>query len=69
MENNDTRLSPGYCIWTASVEYVSKGHGYHFNVPTLTIYADDHKLYAAGETHGTVESRLKTQGHLASFLV
>ena len=39
---------------------------YHVNVPTLTMYADDHQLYAAGETHGTVESRLKTQGHLAS---
>ena len=23
-KNNDTWLSPGYCIWTASVEYVSK---------------------------------------------
>ena len=40
---------------------------YHVNVPTLTMYADDHQLYAAGETHGTVESRLKTQGHLASI--
>ena len=39
---------------------------YHVNVPTLTMYADDYQLYAAGETHGTVESRLKTQGHLAS---
>ena len=39
---------------------------YHVNVPTLTKYTDDHQLYAAGETHGTVESRLKTQGHLAS---
>ena len=44
-----------------------KDMAYHFTVPTLTIYADDHKLYAAGETHGTVDSRLKTQGHLASF--
>ena len=39
---------------------------YHVNVPTLTMYADDHQLFAAGETHGTVESRLKTPGHLAS---
>ena len=39
---------------------------YHVNEPTLTMYADDHQLYAAGETHWTVESRLKTQGHLAS---
>ena len=39
---------------------------YHVNVPTLTMYADDHQLYAAGETYGTVESRLKTQGHLGS---
>ena len=29
---------------------------------TLTMYADDHQLYAAAETHGTVESRLETQG-------
>ena len=40
----------------------------HVNEPTLTMYADDHQLYAAGETHGTVESGLKTQGHLASSL-
>ena len=39
---------------------------YHVDLPTLTMCADDHQLYAAGETHGTVESRLKTQGHLAS---
>ena len=26
------------------------------------MYAEDHQLYAPGETHGTVESRLKTQG-------
>ena len=30
------------------------------------MYADDHYLYAAVGTHGTVELRLKTQGHLAS---
>ena len=30
------------------------------------MYADDHQPYAAGETHWIVESRLKTQGHLAS---
>ena len=35
-------------------------------VPTLTMYADDHQLYADGETRGTVESGLKTQGHFAS---
>ena len=34
-------------------------------VPALTLCADDHQLYAAGETHRTVESGLKTQGHLA----
>ena len=34
-------------------------------VPTLTLCADDHQLYAAGETHRTVEWGLKTQGHLA----
>ena len=34
-------------------------------VPTLTLCADDHQLYAAGETNRTVESGLKTQGHLA----
>ena len=28
------------------------------------LYNDNHRLYAAGETRGTVESRLKTQGHL-----
>ena len=39
---------------------------YHVDLPTLTMCADDHQLYAAGETHGTVESMLKTQGHLAS---
>ena len=39
---------------------------YHVNVPTFTMYADDHQLCAAGETHRTVESRLKIQGHLAS---
>ena len=39
---------------------------YHVNMPTLTMYTDDHQLHAAGETHVTVESRLKTQGHLAS---
>ena len=63
MENNDTWLSPGYCIWTAAVEYVSKWRAYHIDVPTLTMCADDHQLFAAGETHETVESRLKTQGH------
>ena len=35
-------------------------------VPTLIMYADDHQLYADGETRRTVESGLKTQGHLAS---
>ena len=35
-------------------------------VPTLTMYTDDHQLFAAGETHRAVESGLKTQGHLAS---
>ena len=39
---------------------------YHVNVPTLTMSADDHQLFAACKTHGTVESRLKIQGHLAS---
>ena len=32
----------------------------------MAMYPDDHQLYAAGKTHGTVESVLKTQGHLAS---
>ena len=39
---------------------------YYVNVPTVTMYADDRPLFAAGETYETVESRLKTQGHLAS---
>ena len=39
---------------------------HHVNVSTLTMHADDHQLYTAEETHGTVESRPKTQGHLAS---
>ena len=39
---------------------------YHVNVPTLTMCADDHQLYTADETRVPVESRLKTQGHLAS---
>ena len=30
------------------------------------MYADDHQLYAAIETHRAVESRLKTQGNLSS---
>ena len=38
-------------------------------VPTLTMCADDHQLYAADETHRTVESGLKTQGHLALSLL
>ena len=39
---------------------------YHVNESNLTMYADDHQLYAMGKNHETIEPRLKTQGRLAS---
>ena len=66
MKNNDTRLPQGTAFGPLSWIMSQNDMAYHVYVPTLTMSADDHQLYAACKTHGTVESRLKTQGHLAS---
>ena len=62
MENNGTWLSPGYGTWATIVEYVPNDMQYQVNESNLTMYADDHQLYATGKTHEAVDSDLISQG-------
>ena len=39
---------------------------FHVKESDLTMYADDHQMYATGKSYGLVETKLTTQGQLAS---